>query len=552
MPHRHGLRILFDPEGHPLRRLVDKLPVHRLIAPMACLGSACALAWAHDVFREFDGLYQYHAGVEMLSGNGYSGLASRFWPPLYPALVGAGSRLADGFVVAKLISAFSAAAIVYLVYGIAMRLTSDPKVAALSQVFLILNPLFVAQSFQAENHLLDALLFLGVVTSLLRPARESAGGLRHLFAVGALAGLAGLTRYTSYALVPGVLTFLVFSRPGRRAAGGAAAFCAGFALLSLPWWMYNAIVSGLPLSNWQYLNVGCDLIGEHCDQWFFETQAEFGGLGDVVRADPAGYVRNVAVNLGRTGRLLLSTTGPLAPFTLLALAMSRTLIGHEHRRLLGIALAAHGLWVSQALVPVYAVLVWVPVSVVMGTTALRWVAREMGRLASPTRRLRMEQAMVLCVLVAAFGMTHRQVRSTLALDTAQHAADARVVAAALVELDPRIAEKLVMSPSPIRPYYAAARWLMIPRYYAGELEGLVTYDGVSDRVRRWAPRAPSSLDISDPRPDYLIIDRYTAECCLPQFAFLLEAESARTPAWLDLIFRTGDVSAYRIEWPLRD
>ena len=105
-------------------------------------------------------------------------------------------------------------------------------------------------------------------------------------------------------------------------------------------------------------------------------------------------------------------------------------------------------------------------------------------------------------------MTLRQVHATLALDTVQHAADARAVAAALIASDQRIKEKLVMSPSPIRPYYAGAHWLMIPTYYTGDLEGLVTYDGVHERVRRWAPRAPSGLDTSDPRPDYLIFDRY--------------------------------------------
>ena len=49
------------------------------------------LFFLHDTFEEWDGVMQFFAGREILTGFGYNGWTSHFWPPLYSLLIGIGS-----------------------------------------------------------------------------------------------------------------------------------------------------------------------------------------------------------------------------------------------------------------------------------------------------------------------------------------------------------------------------------------------------------------------------------------------------------------------------
>lgn len=86
---------------------------------------------------------------------------------------------------------------------------------------------------------------------------------------------------------------------------------------------------------------------------------------------------------------------------------------------------------------------------------------------------------------------------------------------------------------------------MIPLYYEGDLSGLVSYNGISDRVKYSIPKYPS-LDV-DPnlRVDYLIYDK-SAQSALPQFSYLFDENSTQIPKNFVLIYKSQSVVVYKI------
>src|SRR5690606_15640717 len=69
------------------------------------------------------------------------------------------------------------------------------------------------------------------------------------------------------------------------------------------------------------------------------------------------------------------------------------------------------------------------------------------------------------------------------------------VVSALKAYDPDIQKKVVMCFHPGRAYHLGSGYIMMPLYYEGDLNGLVTFEGLSEKVKEYAPRFPASLDI---------------------------------------------------------
>lgn len=126
-------------------------------------------------------------------------------------------------------------------------------------------------------------------------------------------------------------------------------------------------------------------------------------------------------------------------------------------------------------------------------------------------------------------------------------ADNDFVTMAIREYDPNIETKYVMAIHPARAYYNGAKYLHIPLYYEGTLEGLVSYEGLSERVKTYAPKCPSTVANSDLRADYLIYD-IGVQPYLPQFSYLFNPSSDKTPKNFKVVYQSGQVVAYEIIW----
>ena len=160
----------------------------------------------HNTFDEWGGVMQFFAGQEIFSGLGYYGWAAGFWPPLYSILIGVGSKFTNGFDAGKLISIFSATILIYVIYQLSQELTGRRTTSLLAQLFLALSPIFVFQSIDVHNHMLNSLLLASGIWLFIKSSNKQK--LWIYFLTGLVCGLAALTRFTSYILL--ILPFFSF------------------------------------------------------------------------------------------------------------------------------------------------------------------------------------------------------------------------------------------------------------------------------------------------------------------------------------------------------
>jgi hypothetical protein len=123
---------------------------------------------------------------------------------------------------------------------------------------------------------------------------------------------------------------------------------------------------------------------------------------------------------------------------------------------------------------------------------------------------------------------------------------------ALKNHDPDIGSKVIMAIDPARAYYAGAKYLATPFEYAGSVDGLVDYKGISQRMRHYAPKYPSSMDESSLRADYLVYTRLDeSNPWQPQdsaqFAFLLDAKSSQIPSNFRPIYQSPEAVVYEVD-----
>ncbi|GIK40328.1 MAG: hypothetical protein BroJett011_41610 [Chloroflexota bacterium] len=128
--------------------------------------------------------------------------------------------------------------------------------------------------------------------------------------------------------------------------------------------------------------------------------------------------------------------------------------------------------------------------------------------------------------------------------------DVEVATQALKAHDPDLKSKIVMAIDPGRAYYAGSKFLITPLDYEGPLEAMVSYNGVSEQLKNYAPKYPSTMTGSDLKADYLI---YTASSEnwmggyeLPQFSFLLYPISDKIPNNFEIIYQSSNVVVYEI------
>ncbi|MDZ7773786.1 MAG: glycosyltransferase family 39 protein [Balneolaceae bacterium] len=504
---------------------------------------------SHNLFEEWDGLMQYFAGRELMEGGGYRGWSSHFWPPLYSLLIGLGGLVMSGLQAGKLISCLAGVALLLVSYRLAMRLSGDRMVALLSQAFLAVNHIYLLLSFQAENHMLDALFFVSALLLMLkaldRPTRKE------FLAVGLLCGLAGLSRYTSYALVPTALLvpFLVMDR--RKALPSSGMILAGFALVSSPWWIYNTLSNGWPLHTWQHLNIGAGVVAPEIggsSTWWWSAQADFRGILDIFLAYPGAYLQNWSSNLIRSIYLIVATTGVLAPF--LVPAIFRSLLTLKVRVLLFMysSFALYLLIVTQAFIFKQVFISWIVFTTIISLMFYREFASKISKRFPAVATYRLPAVLLLILGLTSAGMTSMEISSYLADETdggnlTYREEVTRTIRGHASDLE----ENYVMTFHPARAYYAGTGYMSLPSHYTGSLDGLPAYRATSDRIRTftYAHIYPLPSKENIPMADYLVYDE-AARSALPQFSFLLDPDSDQIPDSFEALYRTESLAVFAI------
>jgi len=513
----------------------------------------------HNRFDEWGGVMQFFAGKEILAGRGYNGWASYFWPPLYSVLIGLGSLVGPGFFVGKLISIVAGTALLYVAYALAIELTGQKRIAVLSQVFLFLTPLYFKESLIAHNHMLDAFLFVSGLWLFLRSLREPSPG--RLLVVGLICGLAGLSRYTSYVLLALPL-FLVIVVDLKTAIKLALAFWGGFFLVSLPWWYYNTVTNGLPFYTRQELNICMEVVpgvwggGSNLGLWECNLHYNFHSIFEVIAAYPVGYLRNFYQNIIESVVWLVKLPpNILALFVIPAILESFISMKPRFWIILFGELALFIGLASQALVPEYALLPWAPlITIVTITFIFRYF--DLGEVRYPILQKYHARTLFLALVI----MVSLALLPVSKINYPQADAalvDLGEVAQVLKEHDPNIAAKVVMAVDPARAYYAGSKYLATPLEYEGTVDGLVSYRDLSERVKIYAPKYPSTIANSELRADYLIYTRppedaflFGGQQYLPQFSFLLNPKSEQIPENFKLVYCSDNVAVYEIDWSL--
>jgi len=505
----------------------------------------------HDLFEEWDGVMQCFVAKELVSGEGYHGWASHYWPPLHPLLLGVIGTSTSGFNAGKIVTMIPSVLLLYVAFFLALHLTNDRRIGFLTQAFVAASPRFARASLQVENYMLEAFLFCLALLLLLKLMRTPS--LAMAFATGLVCGFAGLTRYTSYTLVPISILALGFGsdlKLSRRSLFNAAVYLLGFVSVSSPWWYYNTIHNGSPLHTWQYLNIGGGISARIPGKswfWFqYHAQTDYHGLADLIRAMPGAYLKNVLKNLLENAQLLVLSTGTIAPFVLPATfesflwARSRDCFIVYGTLVLFIGL------VSQVLILPDVLVVWyVPLTLI----GLTFLFRFSGALRMRYPRLNkfpLLPATLAILLVFNLALSaYRVVGYLRDKDDAGQLADHQAVTQALQEFDPEIKTKYLMAKHPARAYYAGSKFLIMPLYYEGDLGGIVNYEGASKKVIEFAPKYPSLLPEGALKADYFVYDA-GARIDLPQFSFLLEPAPEGVPENFVEIYRSPRAVAYRI------
>jgi hypothetical protein len=509
----------------------------------------------HRVFSEWGGTMQYFAGREIVAGLGYHGWTSHFWPPLFSLCIGIAGLVLPGFFAGKLISILCGAIVLYLIYRLAELISGQRRIAIWAQAFVALNPLFVYESLQSHNHMLESVCFIGSLWLFLRSLEQPTPA--RLIVAGLAGGLAGLSRYSSYVLLFMPLAlFALFEF--KKAAKLAAGYWCGFALISSPWWYLNTAYNGSPLNSWQYLNM-CGAVFRSSDaglsmrgMWDCLDRPEIRSALDLMIRHPKEYLKNLLENLPEC--IMAVSAGSLGLFTVPAILESFLSLPSRYWLVMAGEMALSVLVVSQLYVAPWYLLCW---AILMCMITVIFVCRYLGRLEDSfgfLRRVSAGRNLLLVLLILSGLMAAREMRGYyLESETYYPLWDAAEVSDALRKHDPHISSKIVMALDPARAYYAGAKYLSTPLEYTGTVEGMLSYQGLATRFLHYAPRYPATIGDEDLRADYLV---YTNPEGIPsrelheqpQFSFLMDPSSDRIPGWFKLVYRSKRVVVYEIDW----
>ncbi|MFX1704886.1 glycosyltransferase family 39 protein [Chitinophaga sp. CC14] len=512
------------------------------------------IAQHHTLFEEWDGAMQYLAGVEIFEGKGYRGMSSHFWPPLFTLLTGIFTWVfQDGFVAAKFISVLSSSVLLLVVYRFVRNFTGGEVPAFLAQLLIAVNPTYFVYSIQAQNAMLDTLFYVSAICFFFEALQSSS--YKYLFITGIIAGLAGLTRYTSYALLPAFAILLFFYNRPRTGCLNVLTLLLGFAIVSLPWWIINTLNNGSPLNTWHYLNVGYGLSFRSAPinpKWWWHDQTAYHSAWQIIRESPLNYGKHFLYNVMQvfsilTIKTLLSFIGCIILFFVQFFYTRKNKSSAASNKffiVMATCLILYTGLISQAFIVDRLLLSWYVITGIAVAVSLYIIS-----ISSP-EWIKLKPVItvgLLCFLLVNVTVAARKMDIYLNdnNDSGQ-LADTKRIAQLLKAEDPDLAQKTVMAIHPAIAYYLGCQFVVTPLYYeSNNINDWIAYRYFDQKIINYVPRFPGDLNIKKSPVNYLIFDRVSSKY-LPQFSFLLDEHTNKLPANFERLLLTKDVALYRI------
>jgi hypothetical protein len=300
------------------------------------------------------------------------------------------------------------------------------------------------------------------------------------------------------------------------------------------------------------MNIGRDVFAGAKGKWWWYWSGidRVDSITDIILQRPGAYLANLSRNIVKSIYLIVvksQLTGIVCLASLVFLVYSqyrsqRTLLLRDRIFLpVLITLLCYILQVSQAFVFDEVFISWLVLVVIYGTFAMYRLS--LG--ARPFRRSFRPVMLSIIVLAIGFDVCYTNWRLNHYMADTKGMEENKQIVAAIKARETNIGRKVVMTIHPARAYYAGSAYIMLPPYYEGDLNGLVTYQGMSFKVRDHAPRFPSTINVNDLKVDYLIYDKWAAKS-LPQFSFLLSKNSPRIPANFQLVYLSQSAAVYKI------
>ena len=207
---------------------------------------------------------------------------------------------------------------------------------------------------------------------------------------------------------------------------------------------------------------------------------------DIVSAMPLRFFKHFAYNIISSGRLLVMSAGVLAPLTLPAIFESFISMKPKNLLIIFGLLTFFVTLVSQAFVLDQVFLSWAVIMTVLSLMFLLKFADLCQKRYPFLERCRFTGLVIASLSVAGLAWTSSRTVSYINDKSANgELADKDSVTRSIREHDPKIEIKYIMAIHPARSYYTGAKYLKIPLYYEGTLEGLVSYEGLSERVKTY-------------------------------------------------------------------
>lgn len=518
-----------------------------LLIPLLYLLILAYLSQYHESFEEYDGVMQYFSSLELVSSGSYIGWASHFWPPLYSVILALAAPLGGGHNAAIFISISSALCVLVTAFYLALKLFGNKRAAYCSQLVVAINPLFLVLSIQAENHMLDTCFFIFSIYVAIQAFEKL--GIRAFVFLGVCCASAGLSRYTSYILVPSVLLclFLVVN-DFKRFSLLAVAYTLSFISVSSLWWVPNAFENGSPLHTWQYLNIGSSL-AVNKTQWWWSLQENYNGLVEVMQSFPLAYAMNLLGNLAKSFEYVsVMTAGSLFVLPFAIRFMWRQVSPRFTAGVLATFLL-YVLLVSQAFVFKAVFLSWIVIFSVWSVGFLIDLCRRNEKWSIPLLNSTRRAAYFALGLIVLISLLSSGEKMAEYLEN-DHIGGGQLIhkeaITRILQKEGGISGKYIMSIHPARAYYVGSNWISAPLYYAGSLSGLVSYENIGKKVRSYAPKYPSSELADDFKADYLIYDQGLAKH-LPQFKFLLDEKGGYSlPLGFEVLFQSKEAIVIKI------
>lgn len=494
------------------------------------------------------------SSIEIFSGQGYHGYSSHFWPPLYPILIGLFTYIfPDGFTAAKFISILSSSSLLLVIYYFLHWLTNKNVLAQLAQLFVAVNPIYLFYSFQAQNMMLDTLFFVSAIC-LFFVALQSTS-YKNFFLTGIIAGLAGLTRYTSYAIIPSLVLVLLFYYRPKNSFLSIILLISGFAIASMPWWIINTINSGGPINSLHYLNIGYGMVfqgGPEKEKWWWRDQSAYNSTLEIIRASPLAFIKHLLQNLARvfyrlTVYSLLAFIGCLILFFIQNIYAKKSKFiatSNKFFFVISICFLVYAGIISLAFILERLLLNWYVIVIMVIFISLHTISES----TFPFRKLKPVVIWGLILfLFANIGASTYWINKYLNYNDGKYGlGDNERIIQLLKTHDSNLSKKTIMAVHPARAYYLRCQYIMMPRYNEGDnANDLISYKHLDKKVIHYAPHFPSNLDIEHQTPDYFIFDRIST-MYLPQFSFLLDEHSDKIPPNFERLLLTHEVAVYKI------